>query len=232
MKIIIPLGGVGKRFSDEGYTMPKPLIMVGGKPILFWLIDSLNLEEDDSIYIPYNSYLSEYGFEERIHRQFPMMEFNFLQVGDTEGASDTVRLCLEHFDIKGSFLTMDGDCWYEDDILEKFRNVYTNKVTYFTTKNPKPIFSYVEVKNNVVVNIMEKVKISDKANSGCYFFSNALEFIEMYKLLSDDEEKYISKILGRLVQLNKIIQTEEVKKFHVLGTPEQIKEFEKLPWIK
>jgi hypothetical protein len=54
----------------------------------------------------------------------------------------------------------------------------------------------------------------------------------MYKLLSDDEEKYISKILGRLVQLNKIIQTEEVKKFHVLGTPEQIKEFEKLPWIK
>ena len=62
MKIIIPLGGVGKRFSYEGYTMPKPLIMVGGKPILFWLIDSLNLEEDDSIYIPYNSYLSEYGF--------------------------------------------------------------------------------------------------------------------------------------------------------------------------
>ena len=31
MIIIIPLGGVGKRFSDLGYTDPKPLIKVQGK---------------------------------------------------------------------------------------------------------------------------------------------------------------------------------------------------------
>ena len=35
MIIIIPLGGVGKRFSDLGYTDPKPLIKVQGKEIIF-----------------------------------------------------------------------------------------------------------------------------------------------------------------------------------------------------
>ena len=227
MKIIIPLGGIGKRFSDEGYVDPKPLIKVKEKEILFWLIDSLKLEKSDSIYIPYNSYLSDYNFELKITTKYPKINFKFLKVNNTDGASDTVRLCLENFDIKGSFLIMDGDCWYEEDILEKFRNVFTNKVTYFITNNPSPIFSYIDIKNSIVTEVVEKIKISNKANSGCYYFSNAKEFTELYNKLDNNDEKYISKILDKLLNLNKIIQTEEVKKFHVLGTPFQVKEFEK-----
>ena len=44
MIIIIPLGGVGKRFSDLGYTDPKPLIKVQGKEI-FWVLDNLKLKK-------------------------------------------------------------------------------------------------------------------------------------------------------------------------------------------
>jgi hypothetical protein len=32
MNIIIPLGGFGKRFKNDGYTTPKPLINIFGKP--------------------------------------------------------------------------------------------------------------------------------------------------------------------------------------------------------
>ena len=31
MIVVIPLGGIGKRFSDVGYDLPKPLIKVQGK---------------------------------------------------------------------------------------------------------------------------------------------------------------------------------------------------------
>ena len=34
MHIIIPMSGIGKRFIDAGYTDPKPLIVVDGKPII------------------------------------------------------------------------------------------------------------------------------------------------------------------------------------------------------
>ena len=57
MNIIIPLGGIGKRFSDNGYTKPKPLIKVLGKEIIFWLLDSLKIKDSDNVYIPYNEYL-------------------------------------------------------------------------------------------------------------------------------------------------------------------------------
>ena len=41
MIILIPLGGKGERFKKNGYKMPKALINVFGKPIIFWLLDSL-----------------------------------------------------------------------------------------------------------------------------------------------------------------------------------------------
>jgi NDP-sugar pyrophosphorylase family protein len=37
MNIIIPIGGIGQRFKDEGYLLPKPLINVLGKPMIYRL---------------------------------------------------------------------------------------------------------------------------------------------------------------------------------------------------
>ena len=34
MHIVIPMSGMGNRFINAGYTVPKPLIMVDGKPII------------------------------------------------------------------------------------------------------------------------------------------------------------------------------------------------------
>ena len=49
MIIIIPLGGIGARFKKSGYNKPKALIKLFGKPILYYLLDNLNLEDIDLI---------------------------------------------------------------------------------------------------------------------------------------------------------------------------------------
>jgi hypothetical protein len=49
MNIIIPLGGVGSRFTVEGYTRPKPLIRVLGKEMIRWVLDSLDLQPADQV---------------------------------------------------------------------------------------------------------------------------------------------------------------------------------------
>ena len=59
MLILIPLGGLGTRFSKNNYKLPKPLINVMGKPIIYWLLDNLNIKQDDIIIIPYNNELSD-----------------------------------------------------------------------------------------------------------------------------------------------------------------------------
>ena len=57
--IIIPLGGMGQRFKNTT-NIPKALIPVHGKPIIFWLIDNL---KTDSIIIPYNQEYKSFYFE-------------------------------------------------------------------------------------------------------------------------------------------------------------------------
>ena len=39
MQIIIPMSGFGRRFKTAGYTLPKPLIEVDGKPIIQHVVD-------------------------------------------------------------------------------------------------------------------------------------------------------------------------------------------------
>ena len=73
MIIIIPLGGVGKRFSDLGYTDPKPLIKVQGKEIIFWVLDNLKLKKD-KLYIVYNNQLEKFSFEEHFAK-YPNINF-------------------------------------------------------------------------------------------------------------------------------------------------------------
>ena len=38
-KLIMPMAGNGSRFSEQGYTVPKPLIEVDGKPMFVQAID-------------------------------------------------------------------------------------------------------------------------------------------------------------------------------------------------
>ena len=75
MNIIIPIGGIGQRFQDEGYLMPKPLISILGKTMIYRVIDNLNLNEEDTIYIVYNSQLKEFNFENLVKFYFNITSF-------------------------------------------------------------------------------------------------------------------------------------------------------------
>ena len=46
MKIIIPMSGFGERFRRAGYLVPKPLVIVEGKPIIAHVIDMFPGESD------------------------------------------------------------------------------------------------------------------------------------------------------------------------------------------
>lgn len=65
MNIVIPMGGIGERFARVGYrcarsptlrtpkrarSFPKPLVNLVGRPMIFWLLDNLDLTPDDRVY--------------------------------------------------------------------------------------------------------------------------------------------------------------------------------------
>jgi len=227
MNILIPLGGIGKRFSDFGYHKPKPLIKVLGKEIIFWVLDSLDLRDGDDIYIPYNETLEYYNFAEIIKTKYPQVKTT--PIPDTRGASETILRAIELFNIEGDLVVLDGDTWYEDNILEIVRTHHSNMVTYFKSTNPNPIYSYIQIEDGNVINIKEKIKISNNANSGCYVFKSVEKLKETILSIgfSNTEELYTSQVIGKMISEGETFKAFEVKKFSVLGTPQQIIEFSK-----
>ena len=44
MNILLPIAGLGSRFSKVGFELPKPLIKVEGKPMIQRAIESLGVQ--------------------------------------------------------------------------------------------------------------------------------------------------------------------------------------------
>ena len=141
MIIIIPLGGIGKRFSELGYTDPKPLIKVLGKEIIFWVLDNLKIKHKDKVYIVYNKDLDNFQFIDHFGR-YPYL--NFLRLNKkTQGPVETIyevtKIIEKNFKNKG-ILIVDGDTFYRKDIIKKI-NKKNNTIFYHKTKIKKKIFS-------------------------------------------------------------------------------------------
>jgi len=250
MNVIIPLGGKGERFKNEGYIEPKPLIKVLGKEILFHVIDNLFLNEPGlniNIYIIYNNELDQYNFADIIRVKYPMIHLIKLE-HDTRGAAETVYIGINEIlklennknNIYKKTLLIDGDTFYTRNIIDMFyNNPFDTKNDYgaiFYTKNsnPNPIFSYIiyDSYNNIVTEIIEKVKISDNANTGAYGFANINELQHYAKYVLDNNitfknEFYTSCIIDCMIKAGYGFRAIELtdEDVHVLGTPSQVRAF-------
>lgn len=234
MNVIIPLGGIGKRFSDEGFGLPKPLVHYLGEPMIFKMIESLSFDSGDRLFIPYNDSLSEYNFENLLYKRFPNLGIRFKKIKSSIGAVDTIHQMLEEFtdeELEDITISIDGDTYYKEDIIQLCKQNNHSTIFYFKDSQEKPLFSYIQLnENNEVINIKEKVKISDNANSGCFKFSSG-RLLNGYceKMLGGEDikkELYLSMLYGLMIEEGHKILGYEIKKENIVcvGTPSQLRE--------
>lgn len=239
MNIIIPLGGLGERFKNDGYVLPKPLINIFGKPMIFYVIDNLCLTNKDKLIFIYNKELNKYGFNNIIKNKYSNIELIELNK-QTEGASETILIGLENIDkslIQNKCVLLDCDTFYKldcIDILEKYRSQEDNAIFCFNDNQEKPIFSYIKIdeKNGYVTEIKEKVKISNYANSGCYCFENG-QILKKYceiiikKNIREKNEYYTSCVIKEMIEDGYKFNANiiDINDFVCVGTPLQLKIF-------
>jgi capsule biosynthesis phosphatase len=233
MLILIPLGGEGQRFKNNNYTNPKALINIFGKPIIFWLLDSLiNLNKNTIIYIPYNKEYDKYRFTDLLIKNYPNLRFKFLCLNSkTDGAAETINIALKNINIPDlPILCMDSDNFYKKDIISKWNG---NNIVYsFLDNNDNPIYSYIQADNNKITNIIEKEKISNYACTGTYGFSSYKKLLQYTQYIIDNNiknknEYYTSSVIKQMILDNiefnyKLI---DEKDYICLGTPLQLQQF-------
>lgn len=230
MIILLPLGGQGERFKKHNYTLPKPLIKVLGKPIIFWLLDSLQFQKDTIICIPYHKSLYKYRFESLLNKQYPHLNFLFKSLeSNTNGAVETIFYGLNELHklnyTDSNILCLDCDNFYNDyDIIKEWNKM--NQVFVVNDETSRTCFSFVtfDENTNQIINFEEKQRISNFACTGAYGF-------ESWKLLYDNlinkemkqrNEYYISLLISEMVMSkNFSFHVNVIKRNHwiCLGTP-------------
>lgn len=233
MNIIIPLGGLGSRFLETGYRLPKPLINLMLKPILFWLLDCLSVSRTDHVIIVCNKRLKQYRFKELIHKTYKNITVLYLD-HDTRGAAETVLHGLTVADTKKPTLLLDGDTFYNVDILKLYRESSNKNIVFsFKQQDSRPIYSYVQVNDDKIIQIAEKRQISNLANTGAYAFKSG-EILKQYCEIAVDKfnvseqaELFTSSIISDMINddhhFSSIILNDD--DFEVVGTPLQYKLF-------
>jgi capsule biosynthesis phosphatase len=234
MIIIIPIGGIGQRFKDNGYTNPKALINVFGKSIISYLLDNLTLDKIDYIFIPYNKEYKNYNFEETLKKQYSHIPFKFFCLeNNTRGAAETINIGIRKLNETRDIpiICLDSDNFYLCDIISQWNG--DNCVFTFKSFNKKPIYSYVELNDKEqIVNIKEKDKISDYACTGAYGFKS-IQSLEKYtsviieQNITQQNEFYTSGVIKEMITNGHNFKniTIDDGKFICLGTPLQLKIF-------
>ena len=235
MTIIITMAGLGSRFRKAGYHCPKYMIEAGGKTLFEWSMDSL---------MDYNTHVEKYIFVVRKEddaerfirehmklygiRNVEVIAIDYL----TDGQATTCMLAIPHCNAEKPIMIYNIDTYVEPYEM-KFNDISGDGyIPCFFAKGDHWSFVRLDDEGNVL-EVREKVRISDNCTLGAYYFSSAKLYKTLYEeFYADDSkmekgEKYIAPLYNDMIEqkMRVTISIVDERKVHVLGTPEELEIF-------
>jgi HAD superfamily hydrolase (TIGR01509 family) len=229
LNVLIPMAGAGSRFEQAGYTFPKPLIEVKGKPMIQVVVENLNLEAN-YIYVVQKAHRQKYNLDTLLNLITPGCKIVETE-GLTEGAACTALLAKEFIDNDAPLFFANSDQFVEWDSNEfMYKMNETNAdggIVSFTATHPKWSFAKVD-ENGLVTEVAEKNPISDIATVGYYYWKYGSDFVKyaeqmIEKNIRVNNEFYVCPVFNQAIEDCKQIRTFNTNGMWGLGTPEDLK---------
>ncbi len=231
MNIVVPLAGAGKKFQERGYTFPKPLIDIAGKPMIQWVVENLNTD-GNFIFIVLKEHYEKYQLAYLLNLIAPGCRI--LQAdGPTEGAACTVLLAESYINNERPLIIANSD-----QVLDWNSNEFFYAMAHeecdggiVTFKSTHPRFSFAKrAENGLVCEVAEKRPISDNATAGIYYWHHGADFVlaarqMIQKDIRTHNEFFICPTFNESLQEGKKIRMFPVKQVWSLGTPEDVNLF-------
>ena len=123
LNVLIPMAGAGSRFAQAGYSFPKPLIDVEGKPMIQVVVENLNIEAN-YIYVVQKSHREKFNLDTLLNLITPNCKIVEVD-GLTEGAACTALLAKEHINNEHPLFFANSDQFVEWDSNEFFYKIRT-----------------------------------------------------------------------------------------------------------
>lgn len=233
MQIVITMAGLGSRFKNAGYTLPKYMIEVNKKTLFEWSLLSLNSFKDAYYYFIVRK---DDGAKDFISSKCATLEIHNFKVielsSTTSGQAETVMMAKKYLNTDDELLIYNIDTYVEPNELNPNDLKGDGFIPCFKGKGDH--WSFVKTdNNNKAINVVEKIRVSENCTVGAYYFKSVQLYSNLYTEYYQStesktyKEQYVAPIYNQLIQnggdvfISMIPET----KVHVLGTPEEVEEF-------
>jgi HAD superfamily hydrolase (TIGR01509 family) len=231
MNVLIPMAGAGSRFAAAGYTFPKPLIEVNGKPMIQVVAENLNVDAH-FIYIVQKEHYDKYNLKQLLNLISPGCDI--VQVNSlTEGAACTTLLAKELINNDEPLLMANSDQyveWNSNECLYAFTaDGVDGGIVTFRATHPKWSFAKLG-DDGFVTEVAEKNPISDIATVGIYYWKKGSDYVKyaeqmIEKNIRTNGEFYVCPVFNEAIGDGKKIRVKDIPKMWGIGTPEDLNYF-------
>jgi NDP-sugar pyrophosphorylase family protein len=240
LQLVIPMAGLGKRFADAGYTLPKPLIPVGGLPMVVRVVRHLPPAER-VVFVAHPEHAAKHPLADLLREHVPGARL-VVAPGLTDGQACSVRLAADHLDPARPVLVAACDNLHVYDPA-RFREateagfdalVWTFRRDPRVLVNPKA-YGWVKTDGERATGVSVKVPISDTpmsdhAVTGTFWFRTAARLIGgIDRLVAANRrvnsEFYLDSVPGLLAESGQRVGVFEADKYIGWGTPDDFEDY-------
>jgi NDP-sugar pyrophosphorylase family protein len=228
------MAGRGSRFSEAGYTLPKPLIPVHGVPMIKVVVDNLAPKRAHRfIFVAQQAHIDQYDLRSKLKSYAKNAEIIGINKM-TEGQVCTALLAKEFFNNDEALLSANSDQYIDFDINEYLEAIdnYDLDGMIMTMKSRDPKWSYAKTDEwGIVIETAEKKVISPDAAVGIFSFKRGADLVRGAEQMIQDNvrvngEFYTCPVYNYLIKEGKKIGIysigEEYNGMYGLGIPKDL----------
>lgn len=239
LNIVVPMAGRGSRFSEAGYTTPKPLIDIYGHHMIEYVTKNIMPAcEHRFVYVCQEEHLHKFDLERILKKMSPTCEIVTID-HVTEGAACTVLLAEKFIDNEDALMIANSDQFVDTSIDKYVASMKNYDGLIMTMPANDPKWSYIKYDaNNEVTLVREKEVISDEATVGIYNYKSGHNFVKYaYQMMEKDirvnGEFYVAPVYNEMIEDGKRISFYDIgEKMHGIGTPKDLEAFKQLDLCK
>ncbi len=231
IRIVVPMGGEGRRFAETGHSFPKPLVEIRGKPMIEIVAQNLTPAEPHRfVFVCRQDHIQKFSLADVLRLVAPECHIVPLR-NPTAGALCSVLLAMDQLDNDDELLIANADQFIAGGVDDFLRSVRARSadgaVMTFPSTHPK--WSFVKVEEERVVSVAEKRPISRDATAGLYYFRHGNDFVAaaqrmLMKNATVGGEFYVAPVFNELILKGKMVVPYRISREAMfgLGTPEDV----------
>lgn len=239
MNILIPMAGSGKRFKDVGYTLPKPLIEVDGKPMIQRVLENLPIK-GNYIFIIQKEDNEKYNITNILKKLTTNYACNIIEIDKTtEGQAVTALLAKELINSEEELLIVNADnyfVWDVEHFVATIKRPYDGMAFTFEDKSNATHWCFAKIdQDNYIEELVEKVPVSSHALAGAFYWKKGSNFVKyaeqmIRKNIRTNNEFYIGPVFNEAIKDGLKIFNYRLFDMKSMGTPTELNNI--LEWIE